>query len=159
MIVCDILFGFEIEQKNFNWPTQRPQPPKDFIPFNHKKAHCQAGKCPNCGHEKPGISYNGGGFQDREIQNLDKALERKNHRLPADHPNWKPDYESFSIDLDPDRPEHDSMLKSHPSRHSTGYFCCCKARIWHDFYSEDGKGWAHYYKPTAKNNNTLQQWC
>jgi hypothetical protein len=48
------------------------------------------------------------------------------------------------------------MLKMHPSRYGLDEFMCCKAKIWHDFSSDGENGWIYYYKPAAKNNNTLQ---
>ena len=158
MIVKDVIFGFELNPQKFNWKNERPKPPQGYIEFNSNRAHCQSGKCPNCGHEKPGIIYYGGGFQDRMIQNLKNALDRLSNRLSMDDPHWKPDYEFFWTDIDSEQPKQSTQLNCHPSRYGIGEFYCCKAKIWHDFHS-DIKGWKYYYKSTAKNKNTLQQWC
>jgi len=80
MIIKDSMFGFELNQTKFNWINKRPIPPNGYIPYNSKRAHCQSGKCPNCGKEKPGTGSGHGGFQDRQIQNLWRALERLNER-------------------------------------------------------------------------------
>lgn len=151
------MFGFELTQTKFNWIDARPKPPEGYIEYNDKKANCQSGKCPNCGEEKPGTGGGrGGGFQDRQIQNLMNALDRINERLDTDHPHWKPHFDLFSIDLDPDKEKYSTMLKCHPSRYGTGKFLCCGAEIWHDFISEGGKSWKHYYKPTK--DKTLKKW-
>ena len=155
MILKDSMFGFEISPTKFNWNNERPSPPKEYIEYNSRRANCQSGRCPNCGTEKPGTSGCDGTFQDREIQNLMRALKKLNKR---DHPNRKPFYELFSIDLDPEQPQYSTMLKCHPSRYGTGKFSCCSAEIWHDFFSDQDKGWKYYYESTAKKNSTLQKW-
>ena len=155
MILKNSMFGFALTPTKFKWINERPSPPKGYIEYNSKRANCQSGKCPNCGTEKPGTSGGCGAFQDREIQNLMRALKRLNER---DHPTWTPFYELFSIDLDPEQPQYSTMLKCHPSRYGTGKFSCCDAQIWHDFFCDEGKSWKYYYKPTAKKNNTLQKW-
>jgi len=129
MKIKEKMFGFEIAQKPFPWINQRPVPPRGYIEFNSKKAHCQSGKCPNCGTEKPGIGpqERSGGFQDRQIQNLIRALDKKN-KLDMDHQNWKSSYELFSIDLIPEYGEMGSMLKCHPSRYGIEEFMCCGVR-------------------------------
>ena len=159
MIVRDSMFGFELRPFKFNWKDERPKPPAGYIEFNSNRAHCQSGKCPNCGKEKPGKIGLSDVFQDRQIQNLWRALKRMNRKYCPEDPHWKPSYELFSLDIDPDKDKYESMIKCHPSRYGTGEFTCCGAKIWHDFHSKSLKGWKHYYKPTANNNNTLQQWC
>ena len=116
-MIKEQMFRFEIEQKPFSWDNQRPTPPQGYIEFNSHKAHCQAGKCPNCGDEKPGIGpgKRDGGFQNREIQNLCRNLECVNKRLNIGHPNWKPEYELFSKDLFPEKEKYQSMIKCHPT--------------------------------------------
>jgi hypothetical protein len=154
MMVKDSMFGFEIKVKSFSFNMKRPKPPAGYIQY--KKANCQSGKCPNCGHEKPGTvggHKNADGFQDRDVQNVLKAMQRLVRRLPED--KWKPFYVLFSIDLDPTKEKYATMLKCHPSRFGRGKFYCCEAEIWHDFF--DG-GWDYYYKPTNKNKNTLDAW-
>jgi hypothetical protein len=136
MQIEDRMFGFIVTVKEFDLTMKRPVPPKGYIEFNSKRAHCQAGKCPNCGHEKPGTWHGHGGFQNRDVQNLMRALDRLERRID------KPSYELFSTHLDSENP---MMLKCHISRFSVGEFMCCKAKIWHDFFSEDGKGWKYYY--------------
>ena len=158
MIRAETMFGFEICPTKFKWVMRRPAPPRGFIEYNSKRANCQTGYCPNCKAEKPGTLGGNGGFQDRQIQNLMRSLKRLSDRLHPDCPNWKPFYELFSIDLDPGRQKHSTMLKCHPSRYGTGKFLCCGAEIWHDFFSENGQGWKYYYKPTAMFNRTLNSW-
>jgi len=152
MEIIENIFGFEIEQQPFTWNNDRPTPPKKYIKFNSRMA-----KCPNCGTEKPGIGRGkrNSGFKDRQIQNLWRALGRTNEKLALDHPNWKPSFELFSIDLIPEKRETSTMLKCHPSRYGTGKFLCCGAAIWHDLYGDD---WTYFYKRTKKNNNTLYRW-
>lgn len=159
------MFGFEIRQKEFTWKNKRPIPPKGYIEFNSRRVHPQAGECPNCGQEKPwiGPGKRDGGFQDRQIQNLWRNLERVNRKLSVNHPNWKPTYELFSLEIHFEKGTYQSMIKCHPSRYGIGEFGCCKAQIWHDFYDDlDAKypsaSWKYYYKPTEKNKNTLQHW-
>ena len=155
MILKDSMFGFELTPQNFKWINERPIPPKGYIEYNSKRANCQSGKCPNCGKDKPGTSGSYGAFQDRQIQNLMRALKRLSE---INHPNWKCFYELFSIDLDPEQAQYSTMLKCHPSRYGIGEFLCCGAKIWHDFLNNCGKGWNYYYKPTEINNKTLQKW-
>lgn len=156
----DILFGFELEVEDFDFSEKRPVPPQGYVPFNSTKAHCQAGKCPNCGEEKPGITSGGKnnhGFQDRRVQNVQRALDRLEERVPYENPNWKCGAELFATNLNHNKDEC-SMLKCHPSRWAMGEFMCCGAKIWHDFCSfEEGKNfkkdtWNYYYKPTNNIN-------
>ncbi len=138
----------------YHWEKKRPTPPQDYIEYNSKNANCQSGKCPNCDQEKPGTSSGHGGFQNRQIQNLMRALCRLNERYGPDDTHWKPFYELFSIDLNPKEQRYATILKCHPSRYGTGTFSCCGAKIWHDFYDD----WKYYYKPTKANNQTLAIW-
>ena len=152
------MFGFEIKVKTFSFNMKRPKRPAGFIPYNHKRANCQSGKCPNCGSEKPGTvgkSNNSDGFQDRNVQNVFRAMIRLELRLPVDQ--WKPFHELFSVDLDSTKEKYSTMLKCHPSRFGKGKFCCCNAEIWHDFGGNIGE-WNYYYKPSSKDKNTLSAW-
>jgi len=158
MMIVDCMFGFRIEVKRFSWSIRRPVPPPGYVPFDSGKAHCQAGRCPNCGAGKPAASGGHGGFQDRAVQNVMRAIERLDRRWRCGAPGWKPMFELFSTDLDPESPPHTSMLKCHPSRYGAGKFGCCGAKIWHDFCDFDEgnnykKGtWNHYYLPTRTEN-------
>jgi hypothetical protein len=155
MIVKDAMFGFEIKVKEFSFEPIKPKPPAGYIPYNRMKANPVSGKCPNCGKACLGTVSYGGGFQDRDVQNVSKAMDRLERRFTEDY--WKPDYELFSTDLDPTKGKHETMLKCHPSRYGKEYFCCCKAEIWHDFGGDIGK-WNYYYRPSAKDKNTLTAW-
>lgn len=147
MEIKDNMFGFTVTVKTFDLTEKRPVPPRGYIEFNSNRAHCQAGKCPNCGKEKPGRGGGHGGFQNRDVQNLMRAMDRLERRSD------RPSYKLFSTHLNSENP---TMLKCHTSRFSVSEFLCCGAKIWHDFFSGAGKGWKYYYKPTARNNNTLQ---
>jgi len=136
-----------IPKKEFKWEMKRPTPPKGYIKFNSNKAHCQRGECPNCGHEKPGTSGGHGGFQDRDIQNIMRMVTRLENRIPYGDENWKCGFDLFSMDLFPEEEKYSTMLKCHPSRYGIGEFCCCKAKIWHDFY---GGEWDYYYLPIGQ---------
>lgn len=94
------IFGIEIEEMTFRWDDKKPTPPSGYLKYNANKANCQSGKCPNCGHKKPptGPGKSDNGFQDRQIQNLWRALYKLNNRLDVEHPNWKSSYELFSLD-------------------------------------------------------------
>ena len=156
MKIRDSMFGFEIEIKKFNLELKRPKPPAGYVEFNYRKVGPSTGKCPNCGAEKPGTLGLRDGFQDREIQNLSRAMNRLGKR-----DNQKCSYELFSVDLDPDQGECQTMLKCHPSRYGISEFTCCRAKIWHDFFDDpDAKnisaGWKYYYKPT--DLKTLNNW-
>ena len=153
MRVNDSMFGFEIKVKTFSFDEIRPKPPIGFIPYCKKKANSITGKCPNCGKEHPGTIGTDDGFQDRDIQNIFRAMKRLERRLPED--KWKPFYELFSIDLDSTKDKYSTMLKCHHSRFGNGKFCCCDADIWHDFIDSS---WNYYYKPTSKDKNTLSAW-
>ena len=168
MKVKDKLFGFEVESIPFDNNVRRPKPPKGYISFNSRNAHCQKGKCPNCGAEKPGVSGGGGrghGFQDKMVMDISRATERiekfywnNEHLRPkyegdncVEETNFssKHSYDLFCTDVG------GVMLKCHWSRWSAGEFCCCGAKIWHDFCGKDVEGtnfksdtWNHYYLPT-----------
>ena len=86
MIIKEAMFGLELTQQKFKSINKRPIPPKGYIEYNSKRATCQSGKCPSCGKDKPGTSGSYGAFQDRQIQNLMKALKGLSE---IDHPNWK----------------------------------------------------------------------
>jgi len=139
------MFGFEIEIKKFNFELKRPKPPAGYVEFNYSKVGPQSGKCPNCGAEKTLISGSGGGFQNRQTQNVSRAMDRLEKR-----DNQKCSYELFSVDLDPEQGQYKTMLKCHPSRYGLNEFMCCGAKIWHDFFdAPDAKyssvGWKYYY--------------
>jgi len=142
----DSMFGFELTSEPFDlWEGRRPKPPAGYVKFNSNKAHCQSGFCPNCKAEKPGRMSsginNGGGFQDKGVMQLHRAMNRLDHYL------WKRGiFRTFELFATNINSKTDScMVKGHPSRFGTGEFTCCHAQIWNDFVGE----WAYYYKPTG----------
>jgi hypothetical protein len=148
----DTIFNSRIR---IEWNNAKP--PKGYLPYNSSKAYRQKGLCPNCKAEKPGTYYDEGGFQNRFVQNVYRAMKRLDNR---EYANWKPSYELFSVDLDTSKPKYSTMLKCHPSRYSIGKLYCCGAKIWHDFANknqpESRFAWAYYYQPT--NTATLDKW-
>jgi hypothetical protein len=157
IVYKEMMFGFLLFQTLFNWNESPPKSPPGYKKYNRN-----IGKCPNCGSEKSGITYgsSGGGFQDKKVNQLFKALVRLSNRLSFDDQHWKPFYQLFSTDLIPERGKYQSMLKCHPSRYSTGKFHCCGAKIWHDFLKDpinkNLNAWNYYYFPT--DTMLLNEW-
>ncbi len=161
MVIRDSMFGFEIETKKFNLSSQRPIPPKGYIPFYPDRNNYQCSKCPNCGSRNQEIYYKLGGFKERDIQNLMRAMIRLDNRGRSNHKTLA---ELFELNLNPLRGAHRTMLKCHTSRYGIGQFSCCGAKVWHDFYEskttlipEERR--MYYYKPTRSYKNDLLGWA
>ena len=144
-------FCFKIEPKLFNNANRRPLPPPGYVKFNSSKANCQSEKCPNCGAEKPATAGGHGGFLDKDIMAVDRAMTRLwEKRWDLLH---KPHFDLFCADVS-NPGEERLMLKCHPSRFGVSEFCCCGAKIWHDFFEYP---WDYYYLPKNKEGKSVIQ--
>jgi len=133
--------------KNPKWEgnVRRPSPPAGYAPLKLLGQYANQHVCPNCGIKGAGIVGDGGGFQDTEAQ--------KFYEYHCGDGSYEALCKQFGED----------MIKCHWSRFGTGYFTCCKAKIWHDMVDDQLSGkwkesrhWRYYYLPSGQKDLALE---